>query len=372
MVNAHVRLCTAAISLQFESNKVNDAQRLLAGVALRRTHAGQQRRVRCVGGHAVQSLSLADDVLLEGRGDRDTHRVQVVGSELSPFGERELPGLAIRPNYFATIGLSFTRGRDFSESDLPESSRVVIINETFARRAFAGQNPLGRQLRLLTGNFRDNGEPLEIIGVVTDAAHNKLGEEAQPILYRPLKQSFFAENDRVVVVVRTRHDARAILPSIASLAKNSGPEIKLSQSTLADNIARQTLPSRIASTFFGMFGGLGLLLAVVGLAGVLAYAVASRTKEIGIRMALGAKRTDVVRMIIREGLALTLAGIAVGVPLALALTRLLTSYFYGISAADPLTYVAITLLLTTVAWLACSIPARRAAQIEPLTALRHQ
>jgi putative ABC transport system permease protein len=296
-----------------------------------------------------------------------------------PFGERELQSVFISPNYFATVGLPLTRGRDFTESDLVSSSPVVIVNEALALRAFPGQNPMGRQVRLLplpgSRAFkmgRGSGELVEIIGVAKDATHNVLGKEIEPILYLPIKQDFFDESNRVYLIVRTRNDPAAILPSLASLTKSLDPEVRFNQSTLAGNIARQTLPSRIASAFFGLFGALGLLLAAVGLAGVLAYAVASRTKEIGIRMALGADRAAVLRMIIGEGLALTLAGIMIGLLLALALTRALSSYLYGVGPADPLTYLATTLILVVVALLACYFPARRAAGVDPMTALRQE
>ena len=213
---------------------------------------------------------------------------------------------------------------------------------------------------------------MEIIGVAKDATHTVLGKEIKPILYLPIRQNFFDESNRVNLIVRTRHDPAAILPSVASLTKSLDPEVRFNQSTLAGNIARQTLPTRIASAFFGLFGALGLLLAAVGLAGVLAYAVASRAKEIGIRMALGADRAAVLRMIIGEGLALTLVGMVIGIALALALTRALASYLYGISSADPLTYLATTLILIVVALLACYFPARRAAGVDPMTALRRE
>src|SRR5262245_45006665 len=292
-------------------------------------------------------------------------------TEEIPFGDRELESFVISPNYFATIGVPLTSGREFIERDLDSSSRVVIINESLARRAFPGQNPVGRQLRLLSGLNRENGEPLEIIGVAKDSTHHKLGEEIEPLLYRPIKQYFGYRGGYVVLFVRTRREPAAILPPVADLIKSLNPGVGFSQYMLADNIARQTLPSRIASAFFGLFGALGLLLAAVGISGALAYAVARRTKEIGVRMALGADRAAVLSMIIREGLALTLAGVVAGLLLALALTRSLASYLYGVSAADPLTYLATTLILIVVALLACYFPARRAADVDPMTALRH-
>ncbi|HEU0177095.1 MAG TPA: FtsX-like permease family protein, partial [Blastocatellia bacterium] len=320
----------------------------------------------------VQSVCLAEGSILDGQGYLRRHKLSIAGAEQTPFGDRELESFVISPNYFATIGVPLTSGRDFAERDLDSSSRVVIINESLARRAFPGQNPVGRQLRLLTGLNRENGEPLEIIGVAKDSTHHKLGEEIEPILYRPIKQYFGYRANYVALFVRARREPAAILPSVAELIKSLNPAVSFSQYTLAENIARQTLPSKMASAFFGLFGALGLLLASVGLSGALAYAVARRTKEIGVRMALGADRAAVLRMIIGEGLALTLAGVVIGLLLALALTRALASYLYGISAADPLTYLATTLLLIIVALLACYFPARRAAGVDPMTALRSE
>jgi predicted permease len=319
----------------------------------------------------AQSLCLAEGSLLNGYGYPNRHKLQVVGAEQMPFGEREIGSFVISPNYFATIGLPLTHGRDFAESDLASASRVVIINETLARRAFPEQDPVGRQVRLLTGLFQDHGEPLEIIGVAKDATQHRLGEEIKPVLYRPLKQTFFDKSNEATLYVRTRRNPAAILPSVVSLAESLSPEATISQSTLGENLARQTLPSRVGSAFFGLFSALGLLLSSVGLSGTLSYAVARRAKEIGIRIALGADRAAVLRMIIGEGLALTLAGVAIGLLLALALTRALASFLYGVSAADPLTYLTTTLILLIVALLTCYFPARRAADVDPMTALRH-
>jgi predicted permease len=323
----------------------------------------------------VQSVCLSESALLENPGYSRRHKLQVAGVEQAPFGDRELSSLIISPNYFATVGIPLTRGREFAESDLQSASRVVIINETLARRAFPGQNPVGRQVRILTGLFdiegNDGPREMEIVGVAKDVRHNRLGEEMEPLLYLLLKQAFFEKNYDAVLIARTEADPDAILPSVANLARGFGPDVSISQSTLAEKIASQTLPSRIASAFFGLFGALGLLLAAVGLAGVLTFAVARRTKEIGVRMALGAQRVDVLRMIIGEGLAMTLTGVVIGLSLALVLTRALASYLFSISPSDPLTYLATTLIMIIVALLACYFPARRAAGVDPMTALRH-
>jgi predicted permease len=320
----------------------------------------------------VESVCLAEGSLLDGDGNRNRHKLRVDDTGQMPFGERELESFVISPNYFATVGIPLMRGRDFADGDLASSSRVVIINEALARRAFPGQSPLGRQVRLLTGLILEKSEPLEIIGVAKDATQHRLGEEIKPVLYRPLKQNYFDKSYDAVLVIRTRHDPSVILPFVASLAKSLSPDASCSQSTLAANLALQTLSFRIASAFFGLFGALGVLLAAVGLSGMLAYAVASRTKEIGIRMALGAGHAEVLRMIIGEGLALTLAGIVAGLLLAVALTRLLSGFLYGISATDPITYLATTLLLVVVALLACYFPAHKASKVDPMTVLRHE
>jgi ABC-type antimicrobial peptide transport system permease subunit len=212
---------------------------------------------------------------------------------------------------------------------------------------------------------------VEIVGVVTDAAHSDLGQRTDPILYRPFDVAFLSDTNRVVLIARTRNDPAAVLRSIAGVAGSLGPDVHISQSTLAENISRQTLPSRITSAFFGLFGALGLLLAAVGLSGVLSYAVARRTKEIGVRMALGADRAEVLRTVIGEGVVLTLAGVVAGLLLAPVLTRGLAGFLFGIGATDPLTYLAASMLLMLIAPIACYIPARRAASVDPLIALRH-
>ncbi len=282
----------------------------------------------------AQSACLAEKRLLD---DKRRHRggrlaLSLAGAEQTPFGDRELETINVSPQFFATAGIPLISGRDFTWQDGRSSNRVVIINEAIARRAFPGENPVGQQLHLLSDSLQPAGTPLEIIGVAKDAKHHITDEGAEPYIYQPIGQSY---------------------------------------SYHGETIYQYTLPSRIASAFFGLFGGLGLLLAAVGLSGALAYAVARRNKEIGIRMALGADRAAVLRMIIGEGLALTSIGIVIGLLLALALARALAGFLYGISSADPLTYLATTLVLTVVALLACYFPARRAADVDPMTALRH-
>lgn len=189
---------------------------------------------------------------------------------------------------------------------------------------------------------------------------------------RPIAHYLGYRGSYLVLYVRTERDTSAIQPAVASLINSLDPEVSFRQYTMAESISRNTLPSRMASAFFELFGALGLLLAAAGLSGVLAYSVARRTKEIGVRMALGANPSDVLRMIIGEGLALTLAGIVIGLLLALVLTRAVASFLYGVGALDPLTYLAAISLLVGVALLACYFPARRAARVDPMVALRRE
>jgi hypothetical protein len=319
----------------------------------------------------VQAVSMSDGVLLEGTGYRDGHKLQVRGQARMPFGDRVIGSVIVGPEYFKTIALPLALGRDFTERDRVVSSRVVIVNEALAQRAFPGENPVGRHIRLLPRLSRGNVEDVEIVGVVQDAAHSDLGQRTDPILYRPLDVAFLNDTNRVVFLARTRNDPDAVLRTIASAVGDLGPDIHVYQSTLAGNIRRQALPLRITSAFFGLFGGLGLLLAAVGLSGQLSYAVARRTREIGVRMALGADRAAVVRTVIGEGALLTLAGVVAGLLLASVLTRGLGSFLFGVGATDPLTYFAASMLLMLIAPVACYIPARCAASVDPLIALRH-
>ena len=177
--------------------------------------------------------------------------------------------------------------------------------------------------RVASDSIQSSGPPLEIIGVAKDAKHHVTDEGAEPYIYQPIGQQYQYSyyGGGIVVYVRTRRDPAGFMPTVASLIRSLDPEVPFRQSTMAETLDRYALPSRIASAFIGLFGGLGLLLAAVGLSGALAYSVARRAKEIGVRMALGADRANVLRMIIGEGLALTSVGVVIGLSLALALTR---------------------------------------------------
>jgi putative ABC transport system permease protein len=301
-------------------------------------------------------MALSEPVTVDGR--------ETTPDARSPFAAAQIVG----PDYFRAIGTPLVRGRDFTPQDSANAPAVAIINETMARRFWPNEDPIGKRLRI--GNPEFNPQPREIIGVVKDTVIRSIGEEPKPVTYRPLAQQY---SQWLTLVVHTAGNPKALLPAVRrevqALDENlPAQEIK----TLDEIVAFSFWPMRTSAGLVGTFGLLGLLLASVGLYGVMSYAVAARTREIGVRMALGAERGDVLRLIVGQGLALALVGAGAGLLLAYAVTRVLQQFLFSIGATDPLTFTGVALLLTMVALLACWIPARRATKVDPLTALRHE
>ncbi len=314
----------------------------------------------------VQSATLAKFVPArwEGAGSSE---VAVEGSD-APGGDYPSFRLnLVGPRYFETMGIPVLAGREFNNRDSEGAPLVVIINETMARRFWPGpQSALGRRLRLVErGNVL--GPYYEVVGVVKDSKYRSLGEEPQSFFYVSGLQDY---RQQTVLHVRTVGESGLLRSAVRDrvLALDKGLMIEVA--TMRENLAAAFLPARVAAIVLGLVGLFGLSLAVVGIYGVISYAVSQRTGEIGLRMALGAQSRDILRLIIGQGMALTLIGVGLGVAVALALTRFLTSLLAGVSAADPLTFLAVPLLLTTVAVFACWIPARRATKVDPMIALR--
>jgi predicted permease len=269
------------------------------------------------------------------------------------------------PGYFQAMGTRLVRGRDFTERDDETAPPVAIINETFARRFWPGENPLGRR-------FRQGGPaaPLtEVVGVVADGKYAGLNEAPQTYVVRPLAQDYTGTN---TVVIRTDRELGGLLAAVRNEVRSLDPHLPASGKPLEERLAMPLLPVRVAASLLGSFGLLALALAAIGIYGVMSYAVSRRTREIGIRMALGAQASSVMRLTIFQGMTPVLIGVAVGLAAALGLTRLARSLLFGVSAADPATYAGVTALLTAVALLACYVPARRAAKVDPLVALRNE
>jgi predicted permease len=290
--------------------------------------------------------------------------VVIEGRQATPDENLALEYSQVGPGYHELMGIPLVAGRGFTERDNANAPGVVIVNETLARTYFPNQNPLGKRLSL------GNNKPwLEIIGVTRDYRLHSLTERATPHLALPALQQSYGSFARLMV--RTKIDPLTVWPAVRKEVLALNAQVTVSPPiTLEDEIKGSIATARMASTLTSLFGVTALLLAAIGLYGVMSYAVSRRTREIGIRMALGAQQRSVLRLVMRQGLWLTGIGIALGLFAAMFLTRLLQSLLYGIGVTDPLTFAGVALLLALVALLACWIPARRATKVDPMIALR--
>jgi predicted permease len=256
------------------------------------------------------------------------------------------------------------RGRDFTEQEDKTEHRVAIVNETFAKKFFPGQEAIGKRF-----NFSSAENPFwEIIGICSDGKYNSLGEEPKAAVFRPQLRDY---NTTVSMVARTRTEPKTVLGAMQREMRNLDPTLPLyGIKTLKDHMKIPLFPAKIAAGALGSFGVLALVLAAVGIYGVMSYVVAGRTREIGLRMALGARSGNVRGLILRQGMTLAVIGSIIGLGIAFGATRLLKSVLYGVDATDPTTFIGVTLLLGLVAMLACWIPAMRASRVDPMVALR--
>ena len=306
-----------------------------------------------------------------------TARTEFLISGKPPARPSDVPGAQHRwvtPGYFAAMHMPLVRGRDFTEHDRKESAGVVVIDEALARRFFADSDPIGTHLRIALGDVTSDRD-YEIIGIVQSVKHNTLTEEAVPTFYGPMPQipkpvaGFLANN--FSLVVRTSMDPHAVADSVRRELRTIDSDVAISTVKPLEQIVSASVASRRFNlVLLAAFAGTALLLAGVGIYGVIAFLVATRTREIGVRMALGARRANVVRLVLGHGLKLVLAGIAIGWIGALIATRGLTSLLFATAPTDPLTYAGVAALLTVVALMASYIPARRATKVDPIQALR--
>ncbi|HKP14391.1 MAG TPA: ABC transporter permease, partial [Blastocatellia bacterium] len=316
----------------------------------------------------VRSAAVTNWIPLTMQGD--TFGISVEGRpDPGPDKRPDVITRVISPGYFDTMGIQLLRGRRFDERlDREDSTPVAVVSETMARRLWPGEDPLGK--RIQPGDADPNGW-IEVVGVVNDVRQLDLTSEPRLQMYLPYVQfQWFVPRQLVVKTdVEPASLAAAVSKAVWELDKDQPvSDVRTMEEVLSNSIARQ----RFSTLLLGIFAALALLLAAVGIYGVMSYAVAQRTREIGIRMALGAQAGGVVRLVIGQGLKLASAGVVLGLAGALLLTRLMSSLLFGVSATDPLTLATISLVLVGVALLASYIPARRAAKVDPLTALRYQ
>jgi predicted permease len=283
----------------------------------------------------------------------------------------------VSPGYLPLMHIPLVEGRNFSVQDNENAPAVMIVNEAFVRRFFAGRNPIGTKIHGWNDWFR-------VVGVAKDSKYHYLGENTPAYFYVPFRQ-VFREDMNLAFYARTRGDSDSVLSTLRTQAREIDPNVTVFDAApLKEFIGASLYPQKVAASLMTVLGSIALLLAAVGLYSVMAYSVAQRTQEIGVRMALGAQPAHVLRMVVRQGLVLTVAGLAAGGALAIALGRAVASVSFtnsgmganarllGNGSNDPLIYVAAALFLCLVAALASYLPARRAASVDPMQALRTQ
>jgi len=327
------------------------------------------RRVRALPG--VESAGLTRGLPMNGGIESG---VMIEGQETTnPKDATVAVNLYAEPGYFRTMNIKLLRGRFLSEQDTKDAPLAVMVDEMFVARFFPNADPLGKRLRI----GGDRAPLRNIVGVFKHIKHYGPDEEGRVEIYTPYKQvnaeSFAAANRSLWLAVKTTGDPTSLAPLIRNEVLQIDKDQPISNVETMENIVAATVaPQKFATWLLGIFAGSAMLLAAIGIYGVMAYSVTQRTHEIGIRMALGAARGDVLRMVVVQGMKLALLGVGIGIIGAVVLTRLMSSLLYGVSATDPLTYGGVSLLLAGVAFLACLIPARRATRVDPMVALRYE
>jgi putative ABC transport system permease protein len=318
----------------------------------------------------VEAAGAIDTLPLSGGGNVLAFYVE--GHPLQPTDKTpDAEYRVVTPEYFQTMNIPLLRGRYLSEQDGPKSPKVFVINDTLARRYFGNEDPIGKRM-----NLGDEKDPdwYTVVGIVRDTRHESIGADPYPQMYTVNTQ---VARRSMVLVARTAGEPASMIPTIRSTVTAMDSTLALNNArTMAQVVALSLARPRFNMLLMSLFAGVALVLAAVGIYGVMAYSVTQRTHEIGVRMALGASSVDVLRMVVRQGLALTLAGVGIGLVGAFIITRLIASLLSGllfqVGTHDPLTFVGIAGLLALVALAACLIPARRATKVDPMIALRYE
>jgi len=274
----------------------------------------------------------------------------------------------VTPGYFRVLGIPILMGRDFTESDAPDAPKVTIIDERLAREYWPGASPLGKRVRF--GPPEDNEPWHTVVGVVAAVRHQRLEAETRKSVYMPQSQLLV---NGLSVVVRATTDPAGLVGAVRGEIRGLDPDLPIRNvMTMEEVVSRSIWQPRLYAILFGVFAGVALLLAAVGIYGVMAYTVTMRTHELGVRMALGAKAGDVLRLVIWYGMRLAVVGVALGLVGAFAVTRLMKNLLFEVKATDPVTFAVFATVLMLVALTACWLPARRATKVDPILALRYE
>jgi putative ABC transport system permease protein len=269
----------------------------------------------------------------------------------------------VNRQYFGALRIPFLRGRNFTEQEVRQSAKVIIISELLAKQVFPNEEPIGKRLILAMGN-----QVFEIIGIVGDIRHRALESQPAPAMYLPTYETPWMN-----LVIRTKGDPTSLSAAVRKEVQGIDPDQPVADvKTMEQWLDTAVAAPRYRTALLGLFALVALVLASTGIYGVMSYSVTQRTHEIGVRMALGAQQVDVLKLVVRQGMTLVVVGVGVGLVGAIALTRVMSTLLFGVTAKDPLTFVAVAALLTLVAFVACYLPARRATKVDPLVALRYE
>jgi putative ABC transport system permease protein len=331
----------------------------------------QQLLERLGSAPGAESVGAISELPLAGNNSNDYFTIEgrpAIAKEEQPLVEYRV----ITPDYFKSMGIPLLGGRDIALTDTKQTPNVVVINESFARRHFPDEDAIGHRLKL-QGQQRD---PLLIVGIVGDVHHFGLDEKPTPEAYVPYLQDPLRDDSyarSMTLVVRTKSDPGALAGAFRSEALAVDKSLPVYSIKSMSEYMRDSLSQRrLNMMLLGIFAAVALVLAAVGIYGVLSYTVSQRTHEIGIRMAVGARPSDILKLVVRQAMQMALAGVALGLLASFALTRLMASLLFGVSATDPATFALISIILTGVALAACFVPARRATKVDPMIALRYE
>ena len=293
--------------------------------------------------------------------------VEVDGQKLPPDQELSTGVCVTDGNYFQTMQIPLKLGRLYTQQEVTEMRHVVVVNETFVKKILGGQNPLGRRLTIY---MKDENVPTEIIGVVADHKHVGLDIDVEPMSYWPHAELVYPG---MTLMLRTRGDASAVAPAARNVIRALDPQQPIGEvSTMETLLSTSVARTRFSATLLTVFSIVALVMAAVGIYGVMSYSVLQRTHEIGVRMALGAQRFDVLRLVVKQGVLLGVIGVVLGLAASFALTRLISTLLFEVTATDSATFAAVSVGLFLVTLLACYVPARRATRVDPLKALRYE